>query len=97
MVEANLQFEQDSAVARQGELKNEIRALEYRLSMGEQKVRAILGRHKTKMHQKITESLKNGWKTWSTQATNQTTIVASQLREWEKKEAKVFTRWMKLP
>ena len=65
---SKIQFEQDSATTRQDELKDEITVMQYWLNIGEQKIQAILGRYKQKMHQKIIESLENGWKIWSTQA-----------------------------
>ena len=61
-------FEHDSRTGRQEELKNEVSALKYRLNIGEEKVKAILNRHKQKMHQAITKTLDEGWKQWSVQA-----------------------------
>ena len=39
--------------------------LKYCLNTGEEKVKAILNRHKKHMHQAITETLDKGWQNWS--------------------------------
>ena len=48
--EAKMMIEHESKAARQEELQNEISALKYHLSMGEEKVKDILSRHKQRMH-----------------------------------------------
>ena len=57
LVETKLEFELGSA------------ALKYKHTMGEDKVWAILMRHREQMCHMVSESLDKGWKTWSTQAT----------------------------
>ena len=46
----------------------ELASMQYRASMGEEKVRLILLAHKAKMQQMVLKSLDKGWNTWSTQA-----------------------------
>ena len=87
LAEAKLQFQQDLVVARQDELKDEISTMQYWLNMGEQKIQGILGKNNSKMHQKIIESLKHDWKTWSTQATELQLLRADHYR--------FFPRWMR--
>ena len=58
----------ESVEAREDKMHDDISALQYRVSMGEEKIQAILDRHKKKMHQKIIKSLEEGWRTWPTQA-----------------------------
>ena len=69
VVEAKLEFDLGSAKNHRRELEREIETLKYKNTMGEDKVHAILTRHKEQMRQMVSESLDKGWKTWSTQAT----------------------------
>ena len=69
VVEAKLEFDLGSAKNHRRELEREIETLKYKNTMGEDKVHAILTRHKEQMRQMVFESLDKGWKTWSTQAT----------------------------
>ena len=41
---------------------------QFRMSMGEEKIRTILKRHKLNTLKMVTESMDKGWKTWSAQA-----------------------------
>ena len=66
MTTENDSFELESVEAWQDKLRDEINVVRYWLSMGVEKIWAILGQHKKNMHQKIIESLEQGWRTWST-------------------------------
>ena len=41
---------------------------QFRMTMGEDKIRAILRRHKLNTLKMVSESMEKGWKTWSAQA-----------------------------
>ena len=68
VVEAKLHGINESIQNCVDNLQNEIVALKYQNTMGEEKVRGILTQHNQKMKEMMTDSLNEGWKTCSKQA-----------------------------
>ena len=50
------------------DLRKQLATTQYNASMGEEKIRAILNRHKLNTLKLVSDSLDKGWKTWSAQA-----------------------------
>ena len=50
------------------DLRQALADAEFRMTMGEDKIRAILRRHKINTLKMVTDSIEKGWKTWSAQA-----------------------------
>ena len=50
------------------DLRQALADAQFRMTMGEDKIRAILRRHKINTLKMVTESMEKGWKTWSAQA-----------------------------
>ena len=60
-------FDQWSTEARLAEMRRELATMQYKVSMGEEKVRLISLEHEAKTQRMVLESLDKGWKTWSAQ------------------------------
>ena len=60
--------EQGSTDAQLAEIHKELVAMQSQVSLDKDKVRQILKAHKLKTLKLVTNTLDNGWKTWSTQA-----------------------------
>ena len=50
------------------DLRKALADAQFRMTMGEDKIRAILRCHKINTLKMVTESMEKGWKTWSAQA-----------------------------
>ena len=68
VTDAKLMAEQESADARIMDMRKELAMMQYKVSMGEEKVRRILLVHKEKMLKLVVDIVNKDWKTWSAQA-----------------------------
>ena len=82
VAEAKLQFDQGSAEAQIADMWKELAIMQYKLSMGEEKVCLILSMHKAKTRLLVVDFLDKGWKTWSAQVTELQLLWA----DWENRK-----------
>ena len=69
IAEANLMQAEGVTNAQITDLWKQLAAAQYNASMGEEKIKAILNRHKLNILKLVSDSLDRGWKTWLAQAT----------------------------
>ena len=68
VVQAKLMQAEGATKAQVTDLRQALADAQFRMTMGEDKIRAILRRHKINTLKMVTESMEKGWKTWSAQA-----------------------------
>ena len=68
VVQARLMQAEGATKAQITDLWQALAKAQFRMTMGEDKIRAILKHHKLNTLKMVTESMDKGWKTWSAQA-----------------------------
>ena len=68
VVQAKLMQAEGATKAQITDLRQALAEAQFRMTMGEDKIRAILRRHKLNTLKMVSESMEKGWKTWSAQA-----------------------------
>ena len=68
VVQAKLMQAEGATKTQVTDLRQALADAQFRMTMGEDKMRAILRCHKINMLKMVTESVDKGWKTWSAQA-----------------------------
>ena len=68
VVQARLMQAEGATKAQITDLWQALAKAQFRMTMGEEKIRAILKHHKLNTLKMVTESMDKGWKTWSAQA-----------------------------
>ena len=68
VVQAKLMQAEGATKAQITDLRQALADAQFRMTMGEDKIRAILRRHKLNTLKMVSESMEKGWKTWSAQA-----------------------------
>ena len=67
-IQAKLMQAEGATKAQITDLRQALAEAQFRMTMGEDKIRAILRRHKLNTLKMVSESMEKGWKTWSAQA-----------------------------
>ena len=68
VVQARLMQAEGETKAQITDLRQALADAQFRMTMGEDKIRAILRRHKINTFKMVTKSMEKGWKTLSAQA-----------------------------
>ena len=68
VIQAKLMQAEGATKAQIIDLRQTLAESQFRMTMGEDKIRAILRRHKLNTLKMVSESMEKGWKTWSAQA-----------------------------